>query len=71
MNEGNWVMIYSSPDSFRAELIKGLLDEHGIECVSVNKKDSAYLYGEIELYVRTENAFEANILIRNRNISSP
>ena len=63
--EGKWIRIFSSADAFRVEILKGLLAEHNIESVVINKKDSAYLFGEVEIYVSVENAFLANQIISN------
>jgi hypothetical protein len=65
MMEGKWIIIFSSADAFRIEMMKGLLAEHNIESVVVNKKDSAYLFGEVELYVSVDDAFIANQIISN------
>ena len=65
MMEGKWIRIFSSADAFRVEILKGLLAEHNIESVVINKKDSAYLFGEVEIYVSVENAFLANQIISN------
>lgn len=65
MMEGKWVKVFSSADVFRVEMLKGLLAEHRIEAVVVNKKDSAYLFGEAELYVKVEDAFQANQVLSN------
>jgi hypothetical protein len=67
MLEGKWIQVFSSSDAFKVEVIKGLLTEHHIECVVVNKKDSLYLVGEVELYVNVEDAFQANQLISESN----
>ena len=63
--EGKWTKVFSSSDGFRIEMLKGLLAEHHIEGVVINKKDSAYLIGEVELFVRVEDAFRANQIISN------
>jgi hypothetical protein len=65
MMEGKWIRVFSSSDPFRVEVLKGLLSEHSIESVVVNKKDSAYLFGEVELYVNVTDAFLANQIISN------
>lgn len=59
----NWVVIYSSNQLYEAELIRSFLNDHGVECVIMNKKDSAYMFGDIEVYVPTEEAFRAKQLI--------
>jgi len=63
--EDNWVKVYSSSKLYEIELIKGLLSENGIESVTMDKQDSAYLFGVIELYVKVEHAFRAKQLIED------
>ena len=60
----NWVKIYSTTAPYKAELLKGLLFENGIEAVVINKQDSAYLFGELELYVHFDQAIKARHLIQ-------
>jgi hypothetical protein len=59
----DWVKIYSTSAMYKAELLKGLLTENEINAVIINKKDSAYLFGEVELYVTTNDAVKAKHLI--------
>ena len=61
--EDNWAKVYSSPYLYEIELIKGLLSENEIESVALDKQDSAYHFGVIELYVKVEEAFRAKQLI--------
>jgi hypothetical protein len=61
--EKNWVKIYSTAENYKAELLRGLLFENGIESVVVNKQDSSYLFGEVELYVMTNDAIQAKHII--------
>jgi len=61
--ENNWVSIHTVVQEYQAEMIKGMLAENDIDCVIVNKKDSAYLFGEIEIFVDMEDAFIAKQLI--------
>jgi len=60
---GDWVKIHVVSQEYEAEMVKGLLEENEIECVIVNKKDSSYLFGEIEIFVDVENAFLAKQII--------
>jgi len=59
----NWVSIYSAVQMYEAELIKSILAEKNIECVIMNKQDSTYGIGDIEIYVLNANAFNAKQLI--------
>ena len=64
----NWTLIYSSSQIYKAEIIRGFLEENDILSVIINKKDSAYLFGEAELYVKVDDAFRAKQLILKQNI---
>lgn len=57
------VRIYSSDKAYRVEMIKNLLADHGIISFSINKKDSSYHFGEVELYVDPDNVIKAKQLI--------
>ena len=59
----NWTKIYATGVPYKAELLKGLLIENDIEAIIMNKQDSAYLFGELELYVEAENAIKAKHII--------
>ena len=55
-----WEVIISTTLLYKAEIIKGLLEDEGIPCVIVNKQDSSYLaFGEIELFVPREDVLKA------------
>lgn len=60
-----WVKILSSDKLYRIEIAKDLLEDEGIESVIVNQKDSLYLFGEIDLYVKKENFDKAVIIVKN------
>lgn len=67
--EKNWVKIYSTTQSYFAEILKNMLHSNGIECVVINKTDSSYLvFGEAELYAPKEKAKEAIMLIEEQNL---
>lgn len=63
----NWVKIFEASDIFKAELVVGMLEEHGIKSTILNKRDSAYAFGLIEIYTAKENAMEAANLIKIEN----
>ncbi|MCD4695319.1 MAG: DUF2007 domain-containing protein [Bacteroidales bacterium] len=65
--DNNWTKISTTPDQYKAELIKGFLAEHDIEVFIINKKDSAYLFGELEIYVLADNAVRANHLLTSNS----
>jgi hypothetical protein len=54
--EAGWIKIYSTTQSFEAELIKQNLANHSIDAVILNKRDSTYTtFGELEVYVKEED----------------
>ena len=58
------VQIYSVGKIYLAELIKQMLAEHHITAFLVNKQDSAYKFGEIEVFVDRDDVIRAKMLIR-------
>lgn len=55
----NWTKIKVYNQAFEAEIVKNMLLENNIPAVVLNKKDSSYLFGVVELYVEQENANKA------------
>jgi len=69
--EKGWEKIYTTEDTFKAELLRTMLKEHGIECVVMNKKDSAYIMiGEVEIFVKHDDVLRALNLIRKHDESA-
>ncbi len=68
MEEQNWIKIFTSTLPHEIDILQGMLAEANIESVIINKKDSSYLFGDIELYVSASDAFLSQQLI-NQNIS--
>lgn len=62
--EQDWKKIKVYTNAFEAELVKQMLDEHGVPAVTINKQDSSYLlFGKIELYVSIQDENRALQLI--------
>ncbi|MFD1164095.1 putative signal transducing protein [Sphingobacterium daejeonense] len=61
--DSNWtkIKVYNKP--FEAEIVKNMLLENNIPAVVLNKQDSSYLFGVVELYVDQEHSVEALALI--------
>ncbi len=62
--EANLVHIFSSGQPYKAELAKQMLADHNIHSFLVNKQDSAYKFGVVELYVNRDNVIRAKKLIQ-------
>lgn len=62
-----WTCVYITSFLHEAELVRGMLEENQITAFLINKQDSVYLFGDIEVHVPTDNAFTATQLINNRD----
>ncbi|MBE0639265.1 MAG: DUF2007 domain-containing protein [Bacteroidales bacterium] len=62
----DWVQIYSAGNHYKVDLVKGLLSEFGIRSEVLDQKDSAFLTGEIELFVETKDVEQAKRIIAER-----
>lgn len=58
--EEQFVLITTAADVYEAEIIRGLLEENGVEVSVINKKDSEFLIGEVEIYVTRPQVALAN-----------
>jgi len=59
----DWTQIYSSNSQISVMLVKQILEENGIEAVSLNQQDSSYLFGDIQLYVVADQYEKAKIIM--------
>ncbi len=57
------IMVYTTNKGFQAEILKQVLADEGITAFSIDKMDSAYLFGEIEVYVRPDDVIKAKLII--------
>ena len=65
MNE--WITIYETAQAVEAEIIRGLLESHGIEAVIMNQQDSSYKFGVIKVMIHEENKEKAIEILKGRN----
>ncbi|HNZ43531.1 MAG TPA: DUF2007 domain-containing protein [Bacteroidales bacterium] len=66
--EKDWVLVFETNKDIEAEMVRGMLEENDISVFVINKKDSAYLFGNIELYVLPENLLVAKTYIKDFNL---
>ncbi|CAH0997635.1 hypothetical protein EMA8858_03769 [Emticicia aquatica] len=59
----NWVKVFETKNSFKAELLKNELLTHEIMAVVLNKQDSNYLIGYYEIQVPDEQESIAKVVI--------
>ena len=62
--EDNLVHIFSSGQPYQAEMARQMLADHNIHSFLVNKQDSAYEFGVVELYVNRDDVIRAKKLIQ-------
>jgi hypothetical protein len=61
--EKQWVKIFITANPVQAEISKQMLEEHGVAAVVINKQDSSYRFGQVELYVHeSEEAFARGLI---------
>jgi hypothetical protein len=60
----DWKLIYATGKLYLAEIAKDILEEEGIEVVLLNKQDSVYLFGDIELLVKPDDVLRAKFLLK-------
>ena len=63
--ENEWVAIGRFSDEMKSQLAVGQLMANGIEAVALDKRDRAYKFGEIEIYVHRNNVLIAKQIIKD------
>ncbi|MFA6403798.1 MAG: DUF2007 domain-containing protein [Salinivirgaceae bacterium] len=63
--ESNWIIIFTTGKLYLAEMAKAILEDNDIEVIVMNKQDSFYLIGDIEVYVKPEDVIRAKFLIKD------
>ncbi len=57
--EKDWVKLVSLGNRQKADILLTLLESEGISAVLLNKQDSVYNFGEVELYCHGKDALRA------------
>lgn len=63
MNE--WIPVFETDQTYKAEIVKGILTEHDIEAVILNHQDSSFKVGTLEVMVREEEKQKATEIIKS------
>ena len=63
--EKDWQLVYSAKSVIDAEIKRGVLENEGLEPVVMNKQDSSYLFGDVEIYVSKEQFDRAVEILKN------
>lgn len=69
--EKNWNKIYTTQNFFTAEMIRQMLIDNDIPAVIMNKQDSSYRFGLIDVFIHQENEMAAKALIEEFEADQP
>jgi len=62
----NWQKVYSSTLQHQAEIVKDILEEHGLHPILLNKRDMLYNnFGEFEVMVNPDEVMKALKIIKD------
>lgn len=64
----DWEKVYMTGQQHQAEIVLAVLEDHGIEAYLIDKRDSSYLFGDIEIYVRPTDREESRKLITENKL---
>jgi hypothetical protein len=65
MTNKNSVCVYTADKEYKALIVKALLEEEGISAIILSQKDSAYLFGEVSVYVSDDMLEKALVIVKN------
>ena len=54
-----WVNVYKTENLYRAEIVKGVLEDNELPAVVVDKKDRIYNLGYYEVHVGADDVLKA------------
>ncbi|MBK7966299.1 MAG: DUF2007 domain-containing protein [Bacteroidetes bacterium] len=62
------MLIYTSTKPLEIAAAISLLEEQDIPAYKINKKDSSYIFGEIELYVSSDLVDRAKLILTENDL---
>ena len=65
--ERNWTKILTSKDNYQINVLISVLKKANINAIAINKTDSTYLFGYIELFVHEKDISNSKKIIRLYN----
>ncbi|MFM8432020.1 MAG: putative signal transducing protein [Bacteroidota bacterium] len=60
--------VYITDKPHRAEIVMAVLEDHDIRTAMIDKRDSSYLFGDIEVFVAAEHIEKALDIIRQNDL---
>jgi len=61
----SWQKVYEDNQEYRVSIVRDILEDHQIDPVIVNKKDTNYQFGSFELHVAPDNVIRALKIIQD------
>jgi hypothetical protein len=62
----NWIKVFETEAQVRAEIVKGVLEEHGIQAVVLNKRETVYkIFGTYHVLVQRDDSISASTIVQN------
>jgi hypothetical protein len=58
------VLVYTTNKLFEAEMLRQFLSDNEIDGFIINKQDSSYHFGDIEIYVKQDDVIRTKMLIK-------
>lgn len=68
--EKGWIRVQTYTDALRGEIDKQTLEENGIPAVLLNKQDSSFMFGRIDLFVHEKDFLSAQMLIQENGMGT-
>jgi len=62
---GNWEKVYSTEQSWKAEIMKDVLEQYGLSPIIMNKREQNLQIGLIEILVQRDEVLEALKIIED------
>lgn len=62
-NQNEWISVYTVDMPYKAEIVKQVLIDNQIMAFILNKRDSFYQFGDIEVCVRPEDVIRAKHIV--------
>ena len=66
--DGNWKIIYASNARYQCEMLVQQLESANIHAVLLDKQDSSYHFGQVEVYVAQADMTAAQNLMQSLGI---
>ncbi len=61
----HWISVYETDQLYRAELTKDILNNEEVDAVILNRKDSSYHFGSIQVMVPPEDREKAAKIVKS------